>query len=408
MISHPLRVLFLASYFPKPDNPLMGTWALEQAKALVRQDIDLKVISLTSWVPRAFAVTTGAKAYANCPIEYDWIDGVKVDYPRWLYYPISPIKLWMHSHPISYLKIAYKSVEKSLLESIESFSPDLIFCHHTLPNGWMAAQLAQKFCRPLITFDHDYDEIVDCRKYPQRKSAVLSVTQKAWAMLSVSQRMERDMQSIFPNIRRTLTHHIGVNLPSDDLIRHPRPAEIKDKVIILSCALFSERKGIPLLIEAFCSIADKHPNAILRIIGSGPDEENIKATAAQCDQNYQVQLLGKKPHSEVLQEMSWADCFALVSWDEPLGAVYLEAMAAAKPVICCNDGGINDIIENNIHGYTVAPKDLSTTIEALEKMLSNCNKRLEMGKNSKQLIVKKMCWDAKATELINLFEEALY
>jgi hypothetical protein len=31
-----MKVLFLATYFPRPLKPTIGTWALEQAKALKR------------------------------------------------------------------------------------------------------------------------------------------------------------------------------------------------------------------------------------------------------------------------------------------------------------------------------------------------------------------------------------
>jgi hypothetical protein len=31
-----MKILFLATYFPRPLNPTIGTWALEQAKAFQR------------------------------------------------------------------------------------------------------------------------------------------------------------------------------------------------------------------------------------------------------------------------------------------------------------------------------------------------------------------------------------
>ncbi|WP_161768754.1 hypothetical protein [Picosynechococcus sp. NKBG042902] len=77
-----MKVLFLASYFPKPDNPLMGTWALSQAQALVQQaEIELLVVSFTSWVPSWLARSEGAKAYANCPPEYEWEGGLRFSIP---------------------------------------------------------------------------------------------------------------------------------------------------------------------------------------------------------------------------------------------------------------------------------------------------------------------------------------
>jgi hypothetical protein len=42
-----MRILFLATYFPRPLNPTIGTWALEQAKALKRasKEAQLRVTS---------------------------------------------------------------------------------------------------------------------------------------------------------------------------------------------------------------------------------------------------------------------------------------------------------------------------------------------------------------------------
>ncbi|NJL47719.1 MAG: hypothetical protein HC929_09860 [Leptolyngbyaceae cyanobacterium SM2_5_2] len=85
-----MKVLFLASYFPKPDNPVMGTWALSQAQALVRQGVELLTLSFTAWVPGWAAHTAGAKAYAHCPSQATWPGPVAVQYPRWLYYPVPP------------------------------------------------------------------------------------------------------------------------------------------------------------------------------------------------------------------------------------------------------------------------------------------------------------------------------
>lgn len=406
MLSRRLRILFLASYFPKPDNSVMGTWALTQAQALVRQDIDLRVLSFTSWLPQRLAITSGAKAYANCPKEYVWSGGVKVYYPRWLYYPVPPMNQWAYSNPTPYLKLAWWSAKQEFCRHIEEFQPDVIFCHQSLPNGWMVAQLPAHLQKPLITLDHDFDEIADCRVYDRRKAAVQIVAGHAWATLAVAKRMENDLKSQFTTAKIDTLHNGVEPLPATTL-KNERPSELAGKKVILTCALFAERKGVPLLIEAFAQIALKHPKAVLRIIGSGPEEKKIKDTIHRFNLSDQVQMIGKKNHAEVLQEMVWADCFALVGWDEPFATVYLEAMAAGKPIICCDDGGINDIIRDGVHGFTVPPKDVVMTAEALDRMLSNPVKRLEMGDNAQRLIHQKMTWDAKATELLTLLETAV-
>ncbi len=406
MPSRRLRVLFLASYFPKPDNPLMGTWALSQAQALARQDIDLLVASFTSWVPKSLAITSGAKAYASCPRSYTWEGGVEVRYPRWLYYPVRPIKHWAYGNPIPYLKLAWWSAKRELCRMVEEFQPDVIFCHHSLPNGWMVAQLPPNLRRPFITLDHDFDEITDCHIYPCRKKAIAVVADQSWAMLAVANRMKRDIQQLFPQTQ-VLTHHNGVEPVPESLFDNHRPLELRKKKVILACALFAERKGIPLLIEAFHQIASAYPDAVLRIIGSGPDEERIRDTVNRLALNQKVQLIGKKLHHEVLQEMVWADCFALVGWDEPFATVYLEAMAAGLPIICCSDGGINDVICDGVHGFAVPPKNIAATATALDRMLSNDARRIEMGIQAQRLIYQKLTWNARAKELSSLFEMAV-
>jgi hypothetical protein len=86
--SHPVpKVLFLATFFPRPLNMLLGPWALAQAQALRRHIPDFRVISLTPWVPRLLARTAGSRAYAFTPAEHRFGE-LKVVYPRWLLYPI--------------------------------------------------------------------------------------------------------------------------------------------------------------------------------------------------------------------------------------------------------------------------------------------------------------------------------
>lgn len=406
MQSRRLRVLFLASYFPKPDNPLMGTWALTQAQALARQDIELLAVSFTSWVPKQIATTRGAKAYAHCPEEFIWTGGVRVRYPRWLYYPVPPVKGWAYINPEPYLKMAWWSARQELHRTVEQFQPDVLFCHHSLPNGWVINQSLPHLQKPLITSDYDFEEMSDCAVYPKRRKAVRAVVESASAMICASKRMENSVQSLFPQAKTHTIHHAIDPFP-EAAFQLPRPAVLKNKKVILACALFAERKGVPVLVRAFHQIYSQHPDAILRIIGSGPEEAIIKATIAELGLADRVQMVGRKPHAEVLQEMVWADCFALVGWDEPFATVYLEAMAAGKPVICCNDGGITDILQDDIHGYTVPPKDIQATANALDRILKNDAKRIELGHNAKRLIERELTWDIQMAKLLNLFEEAI-
>lgn len=396
------RILFLASYFPKPDNPLMGTWALKQAQALARRDdVELLTVSFTSWVPKALAQSKGAKAYADCPPEHTWPGGVRVLYPRWLYYPIGPIRRLMHRHPGPFMALAAWSARRKFRKICADFKPDALFCHHSLPNGHLAMQEAEKRGIPLVITEHDFGEVEDCSRLPARGRAFARVGKAASALVAINRRMADALKRAAPDAKVSILYN-GVDLPPPHLRQNPKPAETSGKRVILCVALFAQRKGVPLLVEAFAQAAQSHPDAVLRIVGSGPDEPAIRAAISRLGLADRVQMAGRKSPEEVLQEMAWADCFALFGWDEPFATVYLEAMSVGTPVLCCSDGGICDVLKHGEHGLHAAPKDAQAAARALGQALADPLELRRMGENGRKLVEAQLTWEANTGRLADL------
>ena len=190
----------LATYFPKPMNPIMGSWALSQARALQRNGADVQVISFTAWVPRALAKTRGAAAYATCPREYSW-DGLRVSYPRWLVYPVGPFRQWTEQYPEAFLNAGWLSARPVLERRIREFRPDVIYAHHTGVNGFLAERLHQLYGIPYVVTDHDFGEISSCGELPARRRMFARVTRNAYTTVAVASRMEREIRRLFPEAR---------------------------------------------------------------------------------------------------------------------------------------------------------------------------------------------------------------
>ncbi len=400
-----LKVLMLATYFPKPLNHIMGNWALAQAQALRRNGIDVMVVSLTSWVPSALALTKGARAYSDCPERFDW-NGVTALYPRWLNYPVGPARWLNQRYPRVTTGIGWLSARSKLLSAVESFHPHLIYAHHTAVNGYLAMRLKRETNLPFLVTDHDFGEIEDCRIYSDRRKAFVSVVRESSAMIAVSTRMEREMKDQFP-LACTHTIHNGANPVPQKNLDSLKPAALLGKLVIFSCGAFYHRKGFPLLIEAFALIAQKYPEAVLRIAGDGEERAEIELRIINNKLESQVVLLGSIPHDDVIQEMVWCDVFALVGWDEPFATVYLEALAAGKPVVCCSDGGIADVIKNGEHGFTVPPRNVKDAANALDRLLSDEELRKAMGVAALHLFQTALTWDRHALRMKDLFSKAL-
>jgi glycosyltransferase involved in cell wall biosynthesis len=97
-------------------------------------------------------------------------------------------------------------------------------------------------------------------------------------------------------------------------------------------------KSVDLAVEAFNRLG--YP---LRIIGSGPEEKKLRATARS-----NVAFLGWQP-DEVVAE-AYSSCKALVfPGEEDFGIVPLEAMAAGRPVIAYGRGGTLETVVSPDH-----------------------------------------------------------
>jgi len=122
-------------------------------------------------------------------------------------------------------------------------------------------------------------------------------------------------------------------------------------------------KGVIELINAW----PDHAISLI-ICGTGPEEENIRATLKKTNQN-NIMLLGKQPHDHVLQYLYHAKALIFSSqWYEGFPMILVESMMCGTPVICHNIGNAADIIRQ-ISPETVIDitRDLPKVITAFQK-----------------------------------------
>jgi glycosyltransferase involved in cell wall biosynthesis len=405
-----MRVLFLASYFPRPSKPLIGTWALEQARALA-QLTDLRVVCFTPYIPSIFALLKRARPWVIVPPAHTWPPttegqkGVRTTYLKTLYYPIPPFKKVGHRNPEPQMAGAWRSVRGRLLAIVDEFQPAVIYGHHTAMNGYMAERIFRLRNIPFVITDHDYQEISDCGQLPKRKKMFDRIKTAASQNICVSRHMENETRRLFPNVCTTTVYN-GINKIPADMLSQPRPEELRGKQVVLSVGMFAPRKGFPLLVEAFAQASQSQPNAVLRIVGDGEDRPAIEAMIRRHNLQGKVSLLGLQPQKQVFQEMAWADLFALVSWNEPFATVFIEAMGVGRPVITASDGGICDVVKDGVHGLVVPPKDAPAAARAIQALLSDEPRRRAMGEQGRALVETQLNWTANARRLIEFFEEA--
>lgn len=402
-----MRILFLGAHFPRPNNPTNGTWALSQVKALRDAGHEIKVISPVAAVPRWVTQVTGRGTSALCPPQHTW-DGIEAQYIPWTVYPVGPLAGILRRRPGLMVKSAWALSSGKFEAAAAAFKPDLIYAHHGQLAGYIASKLARKRGVPFFITEHDFDEIDACAANPARQRYYADLVRGISGWICVANRMRDSVKRIFPGAPAITVHNGAERIP-DELRKVPRPPEWEGHTVILCVGFFYARKNIPLLIQSFDRIADKHPDALLAIAGDGVGELKEAVVAAQSSAKHasRIVLLGSLPHRDVLQRMVWCDALALIGGDEPFGTVFTETMMAGRPIVYASDGGITDVVDDGVQGLAVTAGDGNSAAAALDRLLGDKMLRERLGGAAHKLANEELTWPRNAQNMTRLFEEAL-
>jgi phosphatidyl-myo-inositol dimannoside synthase len=193
--------------------------------------------------------------------------------------------------------------------------------------------------------------------------------------------------------------------------RLPRPSIFPDRArIILTVGRWesAERyKGADKLIAALPHVLKSAPDSILVLVGDGDDQPRLQQLAHELGVADHVRFVRGPSQEELFACYAHCDVFALPSAGEGFGLVFLEAMAHGKPVIGGAQGGIPDVVEDGVTGLLVPPGEVETLGRALESLLLNRERALEMGARGRERVQTKFTFGQFECRLKQALEEVL-
>lgn len=142
-------------------------------------------------------------------------------------------------------------------------------------------------------------------------------------------------------------------------------------------ARISREKRFDLLIRAFTSIAEKHPDWDLEIAGSGPQADALAELIEELEMQPRIRLLGRI--ESVWPFFATADAYALTSLYEGTPVALLEAMAMGLACIAIDcDSGAGEILTAGEDGILTAD-DEHAFATALDRLLGDDALRHRLG-----------------------------
>ena len=135
----------------------------------------------------------------------------------------------------------------------------------------------------------------------------------------------------------------------------------------------SPEKGIDLLLSGWKIIGSR---LRLKIVGTGPLEEEVKKAAAV---NPAITFLGQLPLAEAYELMGKASVVIFSSkWYETFGRTVAEAFAKGTPVIAANVGTMRTMVKHQVNGLHFDPNATESLVEQVEWMLAHRDNWREM------------------------------
>lgn len=149
-------------------------------------------------------------------------------------------------------------------------------------------------------------------------------------------------------------------------------SQVENNLLLCVGAIYG-RKGQIELIEAFRIVLQQKPDAKLIIAGFISDKTYYNRLLKMIEQfslTDKVEILTNVAFDELLSFYSNARIFVLHSKEESQGIVLCEAMAAGKPIVTTNSGGIKNVIEQNVNGFMSDFGDVNKFAENILKLMN--------------------------------------
>lgn len=137
---------------------------------------------------------------------------------------------------------------------------------------------------------------------------------------------------------------------------------------LLSVGRLISRKGIRHLIRALASMRPVGRAVSLTIVGSGPEEAELKALVQSLGVPG-VRFAGFAQQDELPVYYAEADVFVFPTLDDPYGIVLLEAAASGLALVSSKHAGATqDLVKHGENGLVIEPRDVHALAEAIAEL----------------------------------------
>ncbi len=382
------KLLVITDMFPRPEQPTAGIFVWHQVEALAPH---YRTQVFSTWFP--------SKAKLRCSQNPEY-EVMQVDYPQSAFF--FPFTAYYY----------HKYVLPKLKELLQRFDPDIIHVHD-------CRHLPELLCMQELLKSHRARKVLtvhNIKTLPEKAERfwlryiyqnTLPKAYRAWdKVLFVNQEQLKRMQEIIPSHKSL---YIGNAITAMPVCTESSLSHIKEKIKtknfnILAVGNLVETKGFDILIKALAQVSKQHKDVSLTIIGTGKQRKKLLDLILSLNLEKQVNMIPAQANEIVRNIYKCFDLFALPSYSESFGIVYLEAMDAGLPVIGVRGQGIDGVIRDGVTGLLCEPQNIPSLVSKINWVINNPDAAVKLACEGQILVREHYMMDKLIPKLMDIYE----
>lgn len=141
------------------------------------------------------------------------------------------------------------------------------------------------------------------------------------------------------------------------------------------------------LIDALVALRGRGVDACLLLVGDGTDRERLELRAKELGVARDVFFLGYQ--KDVARWYAVADAVVLTSVSEGTPVTIIEALAAGRPIVSTNVGGVADVVRDGVDGFLVEVGDTAAMAARLAEIAADPALAERLGQAGRERVLKR-------------------
>jgi glycosyltransferase involved in cell wall biosynthesis len=159
------------------------------------------------------------------------------------------------------------------------------------------------------------------------------------------------------------------------------------------------------VLVAFKRLRDNGVDAVLCMVGDGPDRRQLEQRAHELGVARDTLFLGYQ--EDVAQFYAAFDTLVLPSGNEGTPVSVIEALAAERPVVATRVGGVPDVLRDGTDGFLVEAGATDELADRLAELARDPALRARMGKQGRDRVLSRYAVDRLVDDVDELYRALL-